>query len=417
MESIDKLKEKVAKDPSSKLFVPLAEEYRKAGKLDEAINVLKSGIERQPSYMSARVALSKIYLEKGMLNEARDELEKVVKSIPDNLFAQRKLADIYKQLGDKERAISQYKVVLRLNPLDEEALNILKELEGPVSEEEPVSTESMLETTTFAEPEGVEIESVPIEATAFETPPVEEAAEEAVEEEKETEKPEEVAEGVFVIETPEEVSIEGLSFEGIPEEETPEYTIETEEIGGVTEEAIPEFKGSFEEFEKEEPQIEPIGRGFELPESTELELPESTELELPKEEPPEFEIPEEAVLPEVEPSMQIGEEPLEFEIPEVETPPPLVEEVDTSSRQVLMAVSEGISLSDIQVQKGDFSGAIRTLSALLRENPGHREVLQRLHELKSLLRLLGKDKEIIIGRLEGLLEGIRKARDEFFRSA
>jgi len=415
MESIDKLKEKVAKDPSSKLFVPLAEEYRKAGKLDEAVDVLKSGIERQPNYMSARVALSKIYLEKNMLNEARDELEKVVKSIPDNLFAQRKLADIYKQLGDKERAISQYKVVLRLNPLDEEALSILKELETPEAEEEPVSTESMLETTTFAEPEAVEVQSVPIEATAFETP----AVEEAVEEEKETKKPEE--EGVFVIETPEEASIEGLSFEGIPEEETPEYTIETEEdipgipeaIGGAPEEAITEFGGSFEEIEKEEPQSEPTSTGFELPETPEFELPkeEPSEIELTKESPAEFELPE-------EPSMPIMEEPAtpEFEIPQ-EISPPLVEEVDTSQRQVLMAVSEGISLSDIQVQKGDFSGAIRTLSALLRENPGHREVLQRLHELKSLLKLLGKDKEIVIGRLEGLLEGIRKARDEFFGSA
>jgi tetratricopeptide (TPR) repeat protein len=75
------------------LFVPLAEEYRTAGQVDEAIEVLKSGIERQPTYMSARVSLGKIYLAQNMTEEAREEFEKVVKAIPDNLFAHKKLAE------------------------------------------------------------------------------------------------------------------------------------------------------------------------------------------------------------------------------------------------------------------------------------------------------------------------------------
>ena len=64
LEDIEKLKEKVKKDPNSKLFVPLAEEYRKTGMLDEAISVLMTGITSQPGYASARVSLGKIYLEK-----------------------------------------------------------------------------------------------------------------------------------------------------------------------------------------------------------------------------------------------------------------------------------------------------------------------------------------------------------------
>lgn len=63
-DEIEKLKEKVEKDPLSKLFVPLAEEYRKIGMLDEAVSVLLKGLENQPNYMTARVALGKIYLEK-----------------------------------------------------------------------------------------------------------------------------------------------------------------------------------------------------------------------------------------------------------------------------------------------------------------------------------------------------------------
>ena len=44
------------------------------------------------------------------------------------------------------------------------------------------------------------------------------------------------------------------------------------------------------------------------------------------------------------------------------------------------------------------------------------EVLQRIQELKSLLKFLGKDKEALIMRLDSLLEGIRKRQDEFHRS-
>ena len=74
LKDIEKLKERVDKDPNSKLFVPLAEEYKKEGMIEEAISVLLNGIERQPGYMSARVSLGKIYLEKGMMKEARSDV-------------------------------------------------------------------------------------------------------------------------------------------------------------------------------------------------------------------------------------------------------------------------------------------------------------------------------------------------------
>lgn len=121
LEDIENLKERLKKNPNSKLFVPLAEEYRKAEMFDEAIEVLKQGLELQPSYMSARVALGKIYLEKEMLEEAKSEFEEVIKAIPDNLFAHKKLAEIYKDMGNPISALNQYQTVISLNPLDDEA--------------------------------------------------------------------------------------------------------------------------------------------------------------------------------------------------------------------------------------------------------------------------------------------------------
>ncbi len=136
LEDIEKLKEKVKKDPNSRLFVPLAEEYRKTGMLDEAISVLMTGITSQPGYTSARVSLGKIYLEKKMASAAKEEFEKVISAIPDNLFAHKKLAEIYRDSGEKERAIGEYRVVLKLNPLDDDAVSNLETLQrGHVQEE------------------------------------------------------------------------------------------------------------------------------------------------------------------------------------------------------------------------------------------------------------------------------------------
>jgi tetratricopeptide (TPR) repeat protein len=129
LNELERLKERVDKDPSSKLFVPLAEEYKKAGMFEEAVDVLMKGLERHPNYMSARVSLGKIYIEKEMLNKAGQEFEKVVSVIPDNLYAHKKLAEIYKNLDNRNKAVEELRVVLRLNPTDEAAAKSLASLE------------------------------------------------------------------------------------------------------------------------------------------------------------------------------------------------------------------------------------------------------------------------------------------------
>ena len=54
---------------------------------------------------------------------------------------------------------------------------------------------------------------------------------------------------------------------------------------------------------------------------------------------------------------------------------------------------------------------------LLSRNPGDNAVMQRIEELRSLLKLLGKDKEELITTLDNFLAAIKKRRDEFYRSA
>ncbi|UCG78170.1 MAG: tetratricopeptide repeat protein [Nitrospirota bacterium] len=200
LEDIEKLKEKLSKNPDSKLFVPLSEEYRKEGMFDEAIEVLKQGLEIQPSYMSARVALGKIYVEKEMLEEARDEFAEVIKAIPDNLFAHKKLAEIYRDMGDPISAIKQYDTVLMLNPLDEEAEASKKELavaaeEARLREEEDVTDEGL--DMSAAEEDEI-VESIPEEEEVVESLPEEDIEEEVPDSEPEHEEIEYPGRGALV---------------------------------------------------------------------------------------------------------------------------------------------------------------------------------------------------------------------------
>jgi hypothetical protein len=43
-------------------------------------------------------------------------------------------------------------------------------------------------------------------------------------------------------------------------------------------------------------------------------------------------------------------------------------------------------------------------------------VMQRVEELRSLLKVTGKDKDALISRLNDFLEGVKRVRDGFSRS-
>ena len=127
---IAKLTDRIAKDPKSKLFVPLAEEYKKAGDLEMAIHVLTEGLKSNPGYITARSSLGRLLLERGDLAGAQKELEEVIKAIPDNLLAQRKLGEIYILQGRGSDALQRFRTCLTLNPGDKELTSLIADLEA-----------------------------------------------------------------------------------------------------------------------------------------------------------------------------------------------------------------------------------------------------------------------------------------------
>ena len=125
---IEDLRRRVQKDPASIAFAQLAEEYRRAGQLAEAIDVCRAGLALHPGYLSARVTLGRALIELGRDDDARRELELVVKGAPENLAAIRGLARIHHRRGALVEALAQYRIartMARNDPDLEETVNDL----------------------------------------------------------------------------------------------------------------------------------------------------------------------------------------------------------------------------------------------------------------------------------------------------
>lgn len=127
MAEIEELKKKLSANPESLIFVPLADAYRKAGMHEEGIDTCKKGLEKHPSYTSARVVLGRIYNEKNKFEEAIEELKKVESVDDDNLMVHSMLGSVYLKKKMYAEAIEQFQRVLSLNPEDTETQDKLQE--------------------------------------------------------------------------------------------------------------------------------------------------------------------------------------------------------------------------------------------------------------------------------------------------
>ncbi len=360
LKDIEKLKEKIEKDPNSKLFVPLAEEYRKEGMLDDAIEVLLNGIGRQPNYISARVSLGKMYFDKGMLKEARTEFENVIKVIPDNLFAHKKLAEIYRETGERDLAIKAYKTVLKLNSMDEDASTSLRDIEGggPVHEPKPKLPED-------------------------EQPPFEETPQHKTD----------------VRETQHEEKVPPSAFGEISPPESPQsvddVSVLVEALFGDrsgAEDVLPsEIAGEDEILKVIDERSEEISEGISF-----RDVGESLAISEP----------------------DTGDAPCEMETGDAGS---AILPEKTRSESQLSAVShdKGPSMEDAgtKIAEGNYLAAMDVYKRILSTDPGNRKALQSAEELKALLKLMGKDKEALIAGLKVFLDGIKKRRDEFFGNA
>jgi len=149
---IDRLATTLAKDPASKAFIPLAEEYGKAGMWSEAAGVLEDGLKYYPGFITAMVALGRAYDQLSQPTKAKAILEEAIKISPENIRAHRTLAKIYTAEGFTAEAFRSCDVILALNPLDQESLSLRASLGAAIQNVSETSKTPSAKTTVAPPP-------------------------------------------------------------------------------------------------------------------------------------------------------------------------------------------------------------------------------------------------------------------------
>lgn len=127
---IAKLSERYGKDPKSRIFVQLADAYRKSNMVDEALEVLKQGLQYHPQYPLAHLIQGRCFFDKRLYTQAKESFDKVIKFDPQNIIALRMIAQVCETLKDDAGQIAAFKGLLAVDPSDTTAQDKLNVLEA-----------------------------------------------------------------------------------------------------------------------------------------------------------------------------------------------------------------------------------------------------------------------------------------------
>ena len=103
-DEIRRLSDDLARDPSSLVFMPLADALRRAGQLDVALRVALRGLDRHPYVADAHDVLARIHADRGELERAADEWEMTLRLDPAHPQARLGLGFIDFRRGNFESA-------------------------------------------------------------------------------------------------------------------------------------------------------------------------------------------------------------------------------------------------------------------------------------------------------------------------
>ncbi|MCM8791195.1 MAG: tetratricopeptide repeat protein [Candidatus Omnitrophica bacterium] len=94
--------------------------------LDEAVDLVKKALEKDPDNGAYLDSLGWAYFKKGMLDEALRELERAINSEPDDPTITDHLGDVYMKKGLQEKARQMWERSLKLDPKQEKVQQKLR---------------------------------------------------------------------------------------------------------------------------------------------------------------------------------------------------------------------------------------------------------------------------------------------------
>jgi tetratricopeptide (TPR) repeat protein len=158
---IEKLEARFREKPEQ-WFAALADQYRKAGDVDMALELLNAWIDKRPNYTSGYIVLGRCLLDQERLGDAANAFENVLRLDMENVIALKSLSEIAEQRGDLNGARTWLKRLLDADPMNEEAREALENVGRPktgevvavetAEAEEPAPDAAALEAAEPAEP-------------------------------------------------------------------------------------------------------------------------------------------------------------------------------------------------------------------------------------------------------------------------
>lgn len=149
---LDELKRKFEENPK-RYFAPLANEYRKAGEADVAIELCRTYLPQQPSHMSGYIVYGQALHDAGHAEESTAVFKQALTLDPENIIALRQLGDIARDSGDSGGAMRWYGKVLDLDPRNEEVATYITSIASPGSQPTRPLSERPAPPTVRPEPE------------------------------------------------------------------------------------------------------------------------------------------------------------------------------------------------------------------------------------------------------------------------
>jgi len=157
---LEKLFERLTNEPDSHVFAPLADSCRKIGRLEEALDICRNGLERHPDYASGHVVLGKCLYDGGNTESAKAAFQKVLSLDENNLVALKYLGLILSEEGDEAAAMEHFKHILALDPDNVEIRGKLENLQGSEDNYTPGTEPSVAEPSSEEDEEIIQLDEI-----------------------------------------------------------------------------------------------------------------------------------------------------------------------------------------------------------------------------------------------------------------
>jgi tetratricopeptide (TPR) repeat protein len=141
---LERLFKRYEQSPKGHIFAPLADACRKAGRLQEAVDICQKGLKLHPNYTSGHVVMGKCLYDQGRMDEAFVTFKLVIDMDTENLVALKYLGMILAERGRFEEAEKYFNHILVIDPDNKEIrekLDGLMEEAGEIVEMKPVADE------------------------------------------------------------------------------------------------------------------------------------------------------------------------------------------------------------------------------------------------------------------------------------